>query len=49
MDWGWLMDLSTRIPWAMQFLGLCKLGLGLVSPECQHRTQILWQLSIILL
>ena len=32
----------------MQFPELCKLGLGLASPEYQHRTQILWQLSIIL-
>ena len=25
----------------MQFPGLCKLGLGLASSECQHRIQIL--------
>ena len=32
---------------ATQFPGLCKLGLGLASPEYQHRTQVLWQLSIL--
>ena len=44
--WQVLIPNDSRVP---VFPGLCNLGLGLASPECQHRTQILWQSSIILL